>query len=78
MSNQAKKSSGKWSRNSQLIIPLLSILLLVVFNLIRDPRFFSIEITTNNAGNPVLAGNLISIFNSASELAILEIGRAHV
>ena len=74
MSNLAKKSSGKWTRNSQLIVPLLSILLLVVFNLIRDPSFFSIEITTNNAGNPVLAGNLISIFNSASELAILAMG----
>ena len=74
MSNPAKKTSGKWTRNSQLIVPLLSILLLVVFNLIRDPSFFSIEITTNNAGNPVLAGNLISIFNSASELAILAMG----
>ena len=74
MSNLAKKSSGKWTQNSQLIVPLLSILLLVVFNLIRDPSFFSIEITTNNAGNPVLAGNLISIFNSASELAILAMG----
>lgn len=74
MSNQVKKSSGKWAMNSQLIIPLLSILLLVVFNLIRDPSFFSVTITTNNAGNPVLAGNLISIFNSASELAILSMG----
>ena len=74
MGNQVKKSSGKWTQNSQLIVPLLSILLLVVFNLIRDPSFFSIEITTNNAGNPVLAGNLISIFNSASELAILAMG----
>ena len=74
MRNPTKKSSGKWTQNSQLIVPLLSILLLVVFNLIRDPSFFSIEITTNNAGNPVLAGNLISIFNSASELAILAMG----
>ena len=70
----AKTKTTSWSRHSQLIVPLLSILLLVVFNLIRDPSFFSIEITTNNLGNTVLSGNLISIFNGASELAILAMG----
>ena len=70
----AKKQKTSWNRHSQLIVPLLSILLLVVFNLIRDPSFFSIEITTNNLGNAVLSGNLISIFNGASELAILAMG----
>ena len=74
MNKRASKSSSAWSRNSQLIVPLLSILLLVVFNLIRDPSFFSVEITTNNLGNTVLSGNLISIFNGASELAILAMG----
>ena len=58
----------------QLAIPLIAIFLLVVFNLIRDPGFFSIGIMHNNDGNAVLAGNLISIINGASELAILAMG----
>ncbi len=58
----------------QLTIPIISILLLVVFNLIRDPSFFSIGIMHNNDGNIVLAGNLISIINGASELAVLAMG----
>ena len=58
----------------QLTIPVIAIVLLVLFNLIRDPSFFSIGITHNNDGNIVLAGNLISIINSASELAVLAMG----
>ena len=58
----------------QLLIPLIAIALLVIFNLIRDPGFFGIEIKTNNTGNTVLSGNLISIINGASELAILAMG----
>jgi len=59
---------------SQLIIPLFSLLLLIVFNLIRDVSFFSISIVTNNQGYPVLSGNLISILNGASAVAIMSIG----
>jgi len=59
---------------SQLMIPLISLLLLVLFNAFRDIGFFSLNITVNNDGNKVLAGNLISILNSASELAIISIG----
>ena len=58
----------------QLTIPLIAIGLLVIFNLIRDPGFFAIRVTENNYGNAVLAGDLISIINGASELAILAIG----
>ena len=64
----------KWSRHAQLLVPLLSILLIVVFNLLRDPSFFSVGMSTNNLGNPVLTGNLISILNGASELAIIAMG----
>lgn len=60
--------------SSQLIIPIVALLILVVFNLIRDPSFFSIGIKRNNLGNMVLTGNLISILNGASELVILAIG----
>ena len=59
---------------SQLAIPLVALIVLVVFNLIRDPSFFSIVIKKNNLGNHVLSGNLISILNGASELVILSIG----
>jgi len=68
---------AKWFRKlmkSQLVIPLFALLLLVVFNLIRDAGFFSLSITVNNNGNSVLSGNIISILNSASELAIISIG----
>ncbi len=58
----------------QLTIPLIAIAILVVFNLFRDPSFFGIELLHNNDGNIVLSGNLISIINGASELAILAMG----
>ena len=60
--------------SSQLIIPVIALFILVVFNLIRDPGFFSLGIKVNNVGNRVLTGNLISILNGASELVILSIG----
>ena len=60
--------------NAQLIIPLLALLALVIFNLIRDPSFFSVELRESSTGNMVLSGNLISIINGASELAILAMG----
>lgn len=58
----------------QFFIPILVLLVLVVFNLIADPSFFKIAFGTNNAGNPVLSGSLITILDNGSELAILAIG----
>jgi len=74
--SENKSFSEKLKRftSSQLIIPVIALVILVVFNLIRDPSFFSIGIKTNNLGNRVLTGNLISILNGASELVILAIG----
>ncbi len=72
--NKRKRRAGGFLKNSQLLVPLIAILLLVVFNLIRDPGFFSVGLTTNNNGDPVLQGNLISILNGASELVILSMG----
>ena len=69
-----RKTNSFFYRNTQLIVPLVAIGLLLVFNLFRDPSFFSISIGTNNDGNPVLQGNLISILNGASELTILALG----
>ena len=38
----------------QMTIPIIAICLLVIFNLFRDPTFFSITVTHNNDGNIVL------------------------
>lgn len=64
----------KLSNYSQLLIPVIAILLLILFNLFRDPDFFSVGIAANNNGFPVLQGNLISILNGASELVVLSMG----
>ena len=69
-----KKKSTFFAYYSQLLIPLIAIALLVIFNLFRDPSFFSVSIASNNRGDPVLQGNLISILNGASELVILSMG----
>jgi len=59
---------------SQLVVPLIALFLVIIFNVFRDIGFFTIRVATNNEGNIVLAGNVISILNGASELAILAIG----
>ena len=58
----------------QLFIPLVALTLLVAFNLITDPGFFKVTLETNSAGDKVLAGNLITMIDYASELVILAIG----
>lgn len=62
------------SVKSNLIIPFLGLVLIFLFNLISNPGFFRMSTTINNAGNTVLSGNLISILDNASELAILALG----
>ncbi len=74
MTKRRYGSGRQWGEYSQLLIPIIALALLAIFNLIRDPSFFSIGITANNEGNTVLTGNLISILNGASELAILAMG----
>ena len=60
--------------HSQIIIPLAALLILIVVNLIANPGFFSVSMGMSNGGYPVLSGNLITILNNGSELAILAIG----
>ena len=67
-----QKANFSWL--SQLAIPLIALTLLLLFNLIRDPSFFDIRVLVNNNGNKVLSGNIISIIDSASELAIIAMG----
>lgn len=72
-----KKTLGtriSWLVHQQLFIPLAALFLLIVFNLIGDSSFFAIYIRTNNSGHNVLGGNIISVINDGSELAILAIG----
>ena len=71
---KAVKASRKTGGIGQLMIPLIAVGLLILFNLIRDPSFFSIHTTPGNSGGIVLTGNLISIINGASELAVLAMG----
>ncbi len=81
--SEQKKKTADFSREAllrklksgagQLAMPLVALGVLLVFNLIRDPSFFSISIATDEAGS-VLTGNLISVISSASELAILAMG----
>ena len=65
-----------WARitRHQIVIPLAALLLLTLFNLIADPTFFKITLKDNANGDPVLSGNLISIIDNGSELAILALG----
>ena len=58
----------------QIAIPLVALLLLIVFNLIMDPSFFAISMSVNNIGTNVLSGQLITILDYGSELALLAMG----
>ncbi len=58
----------------QIFIPIAALIILAIFNFIVDPSFFKITLGHNNDGNPILSGNLISIIDYGSELAILAIG----
>ena len=58
----------------QLFIPVAALVLLVLFNLIADYKFFEVTMKENSLGNPVLSGNIISVLDNASELVILAIG----
>jgi len=68
---------------SHLLMPIAVLLLLFGINVIADMirlgfpsafNFFIVELRINNLGNQVLGGNLMSILNGASELAIIAIG----
>ena len=69
-----KQQGQKQSALGQLLIPLVALGILLLFNLIRDPGFYAVSLSVNNSGNAVLTGNIISIIDSASELAIIAMG----
>ena len=59
---------------NQLLIPIVALLFLVILNLFADPAFFKITLEKSSTGFYILSGNLISIIDNGSELAILAIG----
>ena len=69
-----KRFAPKAAGLGQLVIPLVALAILLLFNLIRDPGFYAIGVAVNSSGNRVLTGNMISIIDSASELAIIAMG----
>ena len=72
----APPKTSVWARifSHQIVIPIAALLLLAIFNLIYDPSFFKVVLKENSSGDSILSGNLISIIDSGSELAILAIG----
>ena len=77
--NHASKSNTAGSIitamfRKQIFIPLAALLILAVFNFIMDPSFFKVTFGHNSNGDPILSGNIISIIDYGSELAILAIG----
>jgi simple sugar transport system permease protein len=58
---------------SQLFLPIVALILVLVFNVIKTPTFFKITIM-----NGTLYGFIIDIINRASELVILAIGMTEV
>ena len=60
--------------NNQFFIPVLAITLLVIFDLITNIGFFKITVNTNSLGNPVLAGNIITVLSKGTELVFLAVG----
>ena len=77
--NSVKSFLSKVVHN-QLFFPIAALLLLVVFNAFADillhseTSFFKIVLESSSTGNMVLSGNLITIIDNASELALLAIG----
>lgn len=74
MLKPAKTGGFKKIFSNQIFIPISALLILLLFNLIRDPSFFSISIKETSSGHSVLSGNLMTILDNGSELAILAMG----
>jgi len=71
--SSAKNFLLKIVRNP-LFFPITALLILAVVNFAADPTFFKVSLEPSSTGNLILSGNLISIIDNASELAILAIG----
>ncbi len=59
---------------NQIMIPLTALIVLILFNLIADPSFFAITYAPNADGTMVFGGQLVTIIDYGSELALLAMG----
>ena len=70
------------SSKTQVLIPLATLAIILLVNLILNPilgtNFFEIRLDVNSDGFRILSCNLISILDYGSELAILAIGMTFV
>lgn len=64
MASKLKKITGY-----RLFLPLISLVIVLIINVIKTPAFFNITVT-----NGVLYGYIIDIINRSSELVILAVG----
>jgi ribose/xylose/arabinose/galactoside ABC-type transport system permease subunit len=67
------KSKWKALTRQQLFLPIFSLIVVLLINLVKDPGFFQIGLQ-----NGVLYGRLIDILNRGSEIAILAVGQTLV
>ncbi len=67
------KAKWKALTKQQLFLPIFSLIVVLLINLIKDPGFFQIGLQ-----NGVLYGRLIDILNRGSEIAILAVGQTLV
>ena len=73
MSKTLGKALSRITR-SQLLMPLMILFLLLIVNYFIGASFFTFGTVVDLYGNTVLSGDIIRIFNGASELVLLAIG----
>lgn len=69
-----KKSLFRRFRESQLFWPLVAWIIILLFNVIINPKFFRIGILTDPVYGKHLYGNIIDIFNNGAPLMLVAIG----
>lgn len=67
------KTTWKKMTGSQLFLPFLALIVVLLVNLLRSPDFFAITIK-----NGVFYGRLVDVLNRGSEIAILAVGQTLV
>lgn len=83
--SEAKENFFSKLVKNQIFIPIIAFVILILFNIIADiviivingqdvSSFFKISFGYSSSGSPILTGNLISVLDNGSELAILAIG----
>ena len=61
-------------RNSQLFWPLVAWIIILIFNAVINPRFFTLGIMNDPTYGNHLYGNLVDIFNNGAPLMLAAIG----